>query len=125
MDMLDLEFDSLEFRSHEKVSGRATWNLEKRYGHMEIRLFWFTRGKGIEDGGIVNTIKIEPITQHGEKRFEFYLPEGPYSFKGQLISLIWAVELVLEPSSKAKRLEITVSPTGKKILLDEKINLSQ
>ena len=44
-------------------------------------------------------------------------PEAPHSFSGALISLIWAVELLVEPGGLSERIEITVSPTGEEILL--------
>jgi hypothetical protein len=47
------------------------------------------------------------------------LPEGPYSFSGKLISLIWALELACSPGSETVRREITVSPTGHEIVLGE------
>jgi hypothetical protein len=53
----------------------------------------------------------------GWKDFSFTLPEGPYSFSGQLISLVWALELTCSPGSETFRQEITVSPTGREITL--------
>jgi hypothetical protein len=45
------------------------------------------------------------------------LPLAPYSFSGKLISLIWGLELVLEPSQETARFEFTLSPTGEEIML--------
>ena len=39
------------FRGGETVEGVAGWRLEKPPKSVELRLFWFTRGKGTEDVG--------------------------------------------------------------------------
>jgi hypothetical protein len=58
----------------------------------------------------------EPVLKD-RRSFSLQLPEGPYSFSGKLISLAWALELVAEPGSRASRIEITVSPTRREILI--------
>jgi hypothetical protein len=52
------------------------------------------------------------------RSFRFRLPEAPYSFSGKLISLVWALELVLEPSKEVTRREIIVAPGGQEVHLD-------
>jgi hypothetical protein len=54
-----------------------------------------------------------------EDRHEFRLrlPSGPYSFSGKLISLIWALEVVAEPGADAGRQDITLSPTGRELVI--------
>ena len=42
---------------------------------------------------------------------------GPWSFVGELITLVWAIEAVVEPGDHAARIEIAVSPTGRPIRL--------
>jgi hypothetical protein len=55
----------------------------------------------------------------GQEKFEFALPEGPQSFSGKLISLIWAVELVVEKSKESQRIEFVLSPFDAEIVLGE------
>jgi hypothetical protein len=105
------------FRPGETVEGVAGWRLDDPPKSVELRLFWFTRGKGTEDVGVVNQINFpSPQIEEG-RRFSFTLPAEPFSFSGQLISLIWALELVVEPGDISTRVELVMSPTGEEILL--------
>jgi len=105
------------FRPGEEVSGAIGWTLDKQPKSAEVRLFWYTAGKGTRDVGVVATQKLEAPQANDERSFSFRLPESPYSFSGTLISLIWAIELVVDPGGLSERLEITVSPTGEEIVL--------
>ena len=81
-------------------------------------MFWFTRGQGIEDAGVVETVRFDRPLREEARPFRIRLPGAPYSFSGKLISLIWAVELVSEPSKEAGRQEITIAPGGQEVQLD-------
>jgi hypothetical protein len=93
----------------------AQWSLSSTPKSLEVRLFWFTRGKGTEDVGIVATEVVPVSGAHGSQHVSFTLPEAPYSFSGQLISLIWAVELVAD--KVVARWEFVLAPEGREILL--------
>jgi len=101
----------------EVVEGTASWQLETPAQSVELRLFWYTQGKGDQDVGVVDTVAFSEPALLDRRSFRISLPAGPFSFSGKLISLIWALELVAEPGSQAGRLEITVSPTRREILL--------
>ncbi len=105
------------FRPGEEINGAAGWNLEAKPKSAEVRLFWYTEGKGTRDLEVVATEKLDAPGQNDERPFHFTAPEAPNSFSGKLISVIWAVELVLEPGGQAERVQITISPTGEEILL--------
>lgn len=107
------------FRGGETVEGVAGWRLEKPPTSVELRLFWFTRGKGTEDVGVVQTSRFDAPQLEEGRRFSFTLPNEPWSFSGQLVSLIWALELVIEPGEEAARVELVVSPTGREIQLHQ------
>ena len=94
----------------------ARWSLPSAPKSLEIRLFWFTRGKGTEDVGVVATERVPEPGGNGEHRVRFTLPDAPYSFSGSLISLIWAVELVADET--AARWEFVLAPEGREILLE-------
>jgi len=93
------------------------WSLPSAPKSLEARLFWFTRGKGTEDVGIVATERVPDPTAQGRHRVRFTLPEAPYSFSGKLISLVWAVELVADKT--AARWEFVLAPEGREILLQQ------
>lgn len=99
----------------ETVELSAMWALKKAPRTLEARLFWFTRGKGTEDVEVVATQPVTTPAIAGEHVFRFTLPEGPWSFSGKLISLLWAVELVADDTSA--RWEFTLAPGGHEIRL--------
>jgi hypothetical protein len=105
------------FRPGDVVEGTVLWQLEPGPTEVEARLFWYTRGKGDQDVGIVETLPYANPTSTDRRQFRFRLPEGPYSFSGKLISLEWAIEVVAQPGDVAGRAGITVSPTGDEIRL--------
>jgi hypothetical protein len=106
-----------KFLPGEAVEGLVTWQLDQPAEAIELRLFWYTRGKGDTDAVVVDRQRLEAPKPQDRRQFRFILPEAPYSFSGKLISLIWAIEMVVEPSGLTERLEITVSPTGQEIQL--------
>ncbi|MBM4026950.1 MAG: hypothetical protein FJ280_16345 [Planctomycetes bacterium] len=120
MDRLAVTFDKSRtaFAPRETVYGTIRWNLDASPRHLELSLFWYTTGKGTRDVGVVQTQRLDKPGAHGTKDFSFTLPESPYSFSGRLISLIWALELTSSPGSEIARQEITVSPTGREVILD-------
>jgi hypothetical protein len=107
------------FRCGETVEGVAGWRLAKPPASVELRLFWYTRGKGTEDVGLVNRVRFDSPQQEEGRKFSFTLPPEPWSFSGQLVSLIWALEMVAEPGGHMARVELVVSPTGQEILLHQ------
>ncbi len=121
MDKLNIVLyeDRTTFAPRETVRGRLEWALDANPRHLELSLFWYTSGKGTRDVGVIGTAKFDNPGAYGSKDFSFALPDGPYSFSGKLISLIWAIELTCYPGSETVRRELTVSPTGQEIVLGE------
>lgn len=114
---LELTGDRRIFAPGETVAGTAEWSLEGLPEALEVRLFWYTEGRGDQDVSIARTVTLEPSPQ-GRHEFELRLPDGPLSFSGKLISLVWALELVALPAGRAERVELVVSHTGSEIRLD-------
>jgi hypothetical protein len=115
---IELQDDRTSFEPGEQISGRVTWEFDSVPRKMELRLFWFTRGKGTEDVQVENTVEFENPRVAESRTFQFCLPESPFSFSGKLISLIWAIELVAQPVKAVSRLEIVVAPGGQEVLLN-------
>ena len=105
------------FMPGEEIKGIGVWQLNKNADAVEVRLFWYTRGKGTQDVGIADKVRFDNPTLQGGQPFSLKAPNGPYSFSGKLISLVWALELIVLPSGDTERLEITISPSGHEILL--------
>jgi hypothetical protein len=110
--------DRRNFRPGEELAGAAGWELEKEAKVIEVRLIWFTRGKGTEDVGLMETVRFDQPQLAEARPFQFRLPAAPYSFSGKLISLLWALELVVLPSKESARFEFVLAPDGKEVLLD-------
>ena len=108
---------SASFKPGTAVEGTARWQLESRPSEVEVRLFWFTSGKGDRDVEIVDKLAFQSAASSEDRSFRFTLPQAPYSFSGKLVSLIWAIELVVKPGNKTARVEITVAPEGREIEL--------
>ena len=112
---LELEAGRSSFAPGERIRGTATWRLSEPPEGLELRLFWYTEGKGERDIDIVDRIAVHSGSREGNHEFAFTAPEAPLSFSGKLISLIWAIELVRLPEGEAGRLEITLSRSGEEI----------
>jgi hypothetical protein len=114
---LRLEDGRSAFSPGERVRGTARWLLGGPPSSIEVRLYWKTAGKGTTDLQIVDVARAEAATASGERLFDFRLPQAPYSFSGRLVSVTWAVELVIEPGDRSCREEIVVAPGGRAVVL--------
>ncbi len=110
--------DLFAFEPGAEVSGSISWKVEAPIQAIELRLFWFTRGKGTEDAAVIDKMRLDQPSAAGTEKFRFKLPDAPYSFSGKLISLIWGLELVAQPSREVARVELTVAPGAREVRLD-------
>lgn len=119
MESLDLQIEPPEagFIPGCEILGSARWRIDRPVRHAEVRLLWFTRGKGTEDLKVVESQPVANPAAEQEVQFRFRIPNGPHSFSGKLISLLWAVELFIKPGSLSKRVEFVAAPGGKEIIL--------
>lgn len=115
--VIQLNENATSFRPAGRARGSASWSLGGDVGAIEIRLFWHTRGKGTSNVEVVQTQRIDQPKLRDQRAFEFALPEGPYSFSGSLISLLWGIEAVIDGATDAARVEFVLSPTGREVLL--------
>lgn len=114
---IETEHGETAFEPGGEVAGTAAWSLDEVPQSLELRLFWCTAGKGISDLEVVARQHCDAMKE-GRREFRFQLPAGPYSVSGQLVSVMWAIELVAEPSGEAARAEITVAPGGREVRLE-------
>jgi len=112
---LETRDGSTAFEPGEEIEGTVSWQLAK-VREIELRLIWFTAGKGEQDSRLVATVPFPNPGEHEVRRFRLRLPDGPFSFSGKLISLDWALEAVA--GSRAERLPITLAPGRREIRLD-------
>jgi hypothetical protein len=109
--------DKTAFLPGEELAGVVSWRSDSEPGQVELRLFWHTEGKGTRDVKVVETISFSVPGRQDRRDFRFQLPDSPYSFSGKLVSVIWALELVLLLSGETERLEIVMSPTRAEVAL--------
>jgi hypothetical protein len=105
------------FEPGDELTGTARWDLEAPPRRVLLRLFWFTQGKGTKDVGVVEMVPFEKPSASEQRSFRLRLPAAPYSFSGKLITLTWALELVVEPSEEVTRLEFVMAPGGQEVRL--------
>lgn len=98
------------FKPGETIRGNAEWHLDGDAEAIDVRLFWYTAGKGTQDVEIVAAHRFERPARHGHGEFSLRVPRGPYSFTGTLITLSWAIELVVDPGGETERLDLVIGP---------------
>ena len=106
-----------DFRPGDEIAGAVRWELDDAPRSAEVHLCWFTRGKGTEDSEIVETLHLDAPQAGDVRTFSFKAPESPYSFSGKLISLIWCVEVLLEPKKRFARETIVIAPDATEVVL--------
>lgn len=114
---LFIENNRTDLKPGDALELSVLWALPSKPDSLEVRLFWYTRGKGTEDVEVIATEQVPAQAAAGEAKVRFTLPRSPWSFSGKLVSLLWAAELVAEPGARATRCEFFLSPSGKEILL--------
>ncbi len=116
MTSLDIRLDhEVAVEPGGEVEGTVTWSTAEPAGTIELRLFWWTSGKGTRNLEVVDRLTLARPSPHGERRFRFRLPRSPYSFSGALITLSWGLELVAEPSGGSVRRDLVVAPGGREV----------
>jgi len=110
------------FRPGAVVEGEASWQLVEEAEAVEIRLFWYTSGKGTRDVEIVDSLRTANSGASGSRSFRLRVPDGPYSFSGTLITLSWAIELVVDPGGATERLDLVVGPRPVEVQLPEPVD---
>ena len=119
MDVIEIETDGGRdaFAPGEAIAGTVAWRTDAPADAVEVRLFWYTRGKGTTDVQVVKAQHFDSPGTTGRRTFRFMLPEEPYSFSGKLVSLVWALEAVVQPGDRSARKELVVAPGGREIVL--------
>jgi hypothetical protein len=105
------------FEPGAEVEVALAWDLEAAPQSLELRLVWNTAGKGTTDLSVVRSYPIDSPAPRDSQQLTISLPTSPYSFSGQLVSLVWALELVALPGMQATRQEIILAPAGREVVL--------
>ncbi|HXO22144.1 MAG TPA: hypothetical protein VOA87_19675 [Thermoanaerobaculia bacterium] len=114
---VELRDGRLAYHPGDDIEGTARWQLDRPPKSAELRLFWFTEGRGDRDLEVIETLRFDAPAADDHRDFQLHLPAGPYSFAGKLIRLRWAIEVEVEPGSRVARTDLTVAPAGEAIRL--------
>jgi len=120
MNILRIKTDDAQtwFKPGTTIGGDASWHLDATTDALEVRLFWYTQGKGTQDVEVVDKLRVDDPEPSGHRVFKFAIPASPYSFSGKLITLSWAVELVVFPGEETERVDLVVGPQPIEISID-------
>ena len=113
---LEIELDHFHHQPFQNIKGRVRLTAPSTAQSLELRIFWFTRGRGDEEAEILHRIDLSP--QQMLSDFSWELPAAPYSFAGQLITLAWAVEVVDENEQSLDLVPFLLSPSGEELQLE-------
>ncbi len=116
---LQLNQDPTTLVPGQVIDGRVGWHLESPAKRAMLRLFWYTEGRGTQDVGIVEELTLPEERATCSGSFRFTIPEAPYSFLGNLVTLKWAIELVLNKGKQVERLDLVVSPWVEQVRLQK------
>lgn len=101
----------------EAITGQIRWLRDESPRNVELRLCWNTRGKGTTDSDVAITLPLPDLRASGSQPFTLRAPDQPYTFSGKLISLVWALELVVDSDEAFERIELVIAPGGREIEL--------
>ncbi|MCZ7635152.1 MAG: hypothetical protein M5U12_03280 [Verrucomicrobia bacterium] len=118
---LRTEQGQVAFRPGATIIGAAGWSLPTPPRSAEVRLFWYTSGKGTRDVTVVASVPFAQPTSQEVQPFTLTLPTAPWSTDGRLVSVSWALELVVQPGERSVRRELVVSPDGRIVALPEPV----
>ena len=118
--MIQIQLGSVDgtYLPNEEISGSLAWkDLPDSCERIEIRLIWYTSGKGEQDVGIAEVKTQSMPAQSGSTKFNFIAPHRPFSVSGKLVSIHWAVEAVTFPGLNSVKESLTISPTRSAVQL--------
>lgn len=114
---IQLNSDRNTFVPGQTAEGVISWQLDEKPQRLTLGLHWYTRSMADKRSGMADSIEFKRPGLKGSKAFSLEIPQGPYSFKGRLLSLNWVLELSPSPGIGLASQAITISPTGQEIHL--------
>jgi len=92
--MIDINLNKLTFEVGEQISVSCLWTPYNQNNKDSIKLTvgWRTEGRGDEEKSIIYETDIEPLLKTD---FSCQIPPaGPISYDGQLLRIIWEVNVI-------------------------------
>ncbi|MFP4379892.1 MAG: hypothetical protein ACLFUS_05245 [Candidatus Sumerlaeia bacterium] len=115
MSTLHITIDNAKdgYQPGEELRGRVDWQMEEPPKKARLSLLWYTEGKGTQDVEVVWEKEWDNAMPLGQETFSLRLPEGPFSWHGRLVTIRWALELLV--AKEVCRQDITISPDGEAV----------
>lgn len=102
-----LDRNPANYAAEEMITGRVEWNLDKAPSDAQLRLFWYTEGKG--DSDVVMVVKQAlPAATDLQHAFSIPAPIHPPSYQGRLLSVLWSLEVVGLPRTSLPQPQVLV-----------------
>lgn len=105
------------FSPGEDITGTIRWSAEQAPAWLELRLFWYTEGKGTQDIGVARSERFSDPGPQGERPFRMRAPAHPQSCSGRLVSVRWALELVSADDQPVVKVDLVIAPGAREITL--------
>jgi len=104
------------FEPGESITGSASWDLPGPPSSLDVCLIWIAKGAGTQESGVGARVAIDAPQSRDRRNFELPAPDGPYSYAGRLLSIVWSVEVQAEPGGRSGRAELVIAPGGQPLL---------
>lgn len=114
-----IEVDRINIAAGSTISGVVKWQSIEQSEPLELRLSWHTEGRGTMDRKIIYQQALPIVTHLQSHRFSIKAPEGPYSFTGRLIELIWTISCVSKKGKVLDSTQLYLSRDGRAVELYE------
>lgn len=114
---LTLDDGRTAFSPDEDIAGSVAWSGDGEPAWLEVRLFWYTEGKGTQDVGVALRERFEHPGAQGRRTFRLQAPSQPWSCSGRLVSVRWALELVSSDGRPVCRCDVVIAPGGNEVAL--------
>lgn len=114
--MIQVRTERDAYTPGETISGSITWDSGETDSRIELRLIWYTSGKGTTDYKICDSAIYEDLSGSGQAEFAFQAPVYPNSYSGTLISIQWALEAIRFPDRYSTRVDLTIGPDAREIV---------
>ena len=73
---IEIDDDRRAFAPFEEITGAIIWRIEPPPDAIEVRLGWYTSGRGTGEAGIADSVQIDRPHFDGRQSFRFVAPAG-------------------------------------------------
>jgi len=108
------------FEPGDVITGTVRWEgAAHGVREAEIQLVWSTSGHGDPETAVAASMGFVNPLAEDQRPFQLRLPRTPWSFSGRLITLAWAVRLMINRGAAMEHCPITVGPGGAGVVLHQ------